>query len=95
MLEELITMLVTEYGAVGLAFGILFTLFTKQNKACKEEMERSNRRVTELEDRQSKMQEDHKNDYAKLAQESILVISGITSCIERLKDAIDYLERKG
>jgi hypothetical protein len=94
MLEEFIMTLVTEYGAVGLAFGTLLALLIKQNKACKKEIETSNRRVTQLEDRQSKMQEDHKNDYAKLAKESINVISSITGCIERLKDAINFLERK-
>lgn len=95
MLEELIMTLITEYGAVGIAFGILLALLIKQNKACRLEMEKSNHRVTQLEDRQAKMQEDHKNDYAKLAKESIHVISSITGCIERLKDAINFLERKG
>jgi ACT domain-containing protein len=97
MLQEvtdLIPQLVQSLGPAGASLGIMVWVMLRRDKRCED-------RVVELEKSQEErykqmldMQKENVREYIELVEKNTQVLADLTSCLGRMKDTLDRIDRK-
>jgi len=92
---DLIPQLVQSLGPAGASLGIMVWVMLRRDKRCED-------RVTELERAQEEryqamidLQKENVKAYIQLVEKNTQVLADLTSCLGRMKDVLDRIDRKG
>lgn len=91
---DLIPQLVQSLGPAGASLGIMVWVMLRRDKRCEERVIELERAQEERYKEMLEMQKANVSDYVDLVEKNTQVLADLTSCLARMKDVLDRIDRK-
>lgn len=91
---DLIPQLVQSLGPAGASLGIMVWVMLRRDKRCEERVIELERAQEERYKEMLEMQKANVTDYVDLVEKNTQVLADLTSCLARMKDVLDRIDRK-
>lgn len=92
---DLIPQLVQSLGPAGASLGIMVWVMLRRDKRCEDRVAELERAQEQRYQEMLEIQKANVKEYIDLVEKNTQVLADLTSCLGRMKDTLDRIDRKG